>query len=133
MPEKIAADKELEGIKTQYISYLDQKQKQFEQDVMAFQKDSASMTAFIKQQRYDDLVKKQEELQNFPKSADEDLKAKSSELYQPIREKMQKAIDEVATENNYDYILDAAFGNIVFAKNPEDNILSLVKKKLGLI
>jgi len=133
MPEKIDADKELEDIKNQYISYLDQKQNEFEEEVMNFQKDSASMTEFIKQQRYDDLVKKQEELQKFPKSADEDLKAKSSELYQPIREKMQKAIDEVAAENNYDYIIDAAFGNIVFAKNPEDNILLLVKKKLGLM
>lgn len=132
MPEKKAADEELNSIRDQYISYLEQKQQQFEQDVMQFQSDSSTMTPFIKQQRYDDLVKKQGELQGFPKQAEEDLQKKQKELYQPIKDKMQKAIDEVAAENSYDYILDAAFGNIVFSKNTEDNILPLVKKKLSL-
>ncbi len=45
---------------------------------------------------------------------------------------MQKAIDEVAKENNFDYITDVSFGNIIYAKNTEDNILQLVKSKLGL-
>lgn len=132
MPEKKGADDELNKIRDQYITYLEQKQKQFEQEVMQFQADSSSMTPFIKQQRYDDLLKKQKEIQNFPNQAEEDLQKKQKELYTPIKEKMQKAIDEVAAENSYDYILDAAFGNIVFTKNTEDNILSLVKKKLGL-
>jgi hypothetical protein len=45
---------------------------------------------------------------------------------------MQAAIDKVADENGYDYIMDAAFGNIVYSKSKEDDILSLVKVKLEL-
>lgn len=132
MPEKAKADTSLVQMKREFLGYLQQKQQQFESGVTTYKRDSSSMNELIKKEKIDGLLKEQEAIKKFPEQADAELNKKKEELYAPIRLKMQKAIDDVAAENNYDYITDVSFGHIIYAKNTEDNILPLVKKKLGL-
>lgn len=132
IPEKSSADSSLLKMKNEFVGYLQKKQKQFETGVAEYKRDSASMSQLIRKEKVDALIKEQEAIKKFPKQADTELNKKKEELYAPIRQKMQNAIDAVAAENNYDYITDVSFGNIIYAKNKEDNILPLVKKKLGL-
>lgn len=132
MPEKQAADQQLKNMESEMIAYLQEEQKSFEIGVNTFIQDSASMTELVKKQTLQKLQQQQENIQALPQAANDELVKKQEELYAPIREKMQKAIDEVAEENGYDYILDAAYGNIVYAKNEGDNVIGLVKNKLGL-
>lgn len=132
MPEKAKADTSLVQMKREFLGYLQQKQQQFENGVTTYKRDSSSMNDLIKKEKIDGLLKEQEAIKKFPEQADAELNKKKEELYAPIRVKMQKAIDDVAAENNYDYITDVSFGHIIYAKNTEDNILPLVKKKLGL-
>ena len=132
MPEKTTADEKLKSMEAEMVAYLQQEQKSLQQGVAAFQKDSANMSELVKNQTYQKLVQQQENLQKLPEEANKELVAKQEELYKPIRTKMQTAIDQVASENGYDYIVDAAFGNIVYTRNTEDNIISLVKIKLDL-
>ncbi len=132
MPEKKAADEKLKAMESEMIAFVQKEQKSFQEGVVAFQKDSANMSELVKNQTLQKLIQQQESLQTLPEDANKELTNKQEELYKPIREKMQKAVDEVAKENGYDYVLDAAFGNIIFTKNEEDNILPLVKVKLGL-
>lgn len=132
MPEKTKADTSLVQMEREFLGYLQQKQQQFENGVATYKRDSSSMNELIKKEKIDGLLKEQEAIKKFPEQADAELNKKKEELYAPIRVKMQKAIDDVAAENNYDYITDVSFGHIIYAKNTEDNILPLVKKKLGL-
>ena len=132
MPEKQEADAELKKMEEQMIAYFQEEQKNFEAGVATYVADSANMTDLIKNQTLQKLQQQQENLQSMPQAANDELLKKQEALYAPIREKMQKAIDEVASENGYDYILDAAYGNIVFARNDDDNVIGLVKSKLGL-
>lgn len=132
MPDKAIADTTLVKMKREFLGYLEQKQQTFENGVGIFKRDSASMSELIKKEKIEGLLKEQESIKNFPKQADTELNKKKEELYAPIKAKMQKAIDAVAAENNYDYITDVSFGHIIYAKNTEDNILPLVKKNLGL-
>ena len=132
MPEKAKADTSLVQMKREFLGYLQQKQQQFENGVATYKRDSSSMNELIKKEKIDGLLKEQEAIKKFPEQADAELNKKKEELYAPIRVKMQKAIDDVAAENNYDYITDVSFDHIIYAKNTEDNILPLVKKKLGL-
>jgi outer membrane protein len=46
-------------------------------------------------------------------------------------DKADKAIKDVAKEKGYDYIFDASNGVLLHAKDG-DNILSMVKTKLGI-
>jgi len=87
---------------------------------------------------YSDLVKKtkQEELQtlnqrieDFRTQAQQDYQKKSADLSKPIYEKAKKAVDVVAKENGFKYVLDTSTGIVLFHE-PSDDIFALVKKKL---
>lgn len=132
MPEKQSADEKLKEMEAQMVAYIQKEQQTFEAGVNTFIQDSADMTDLIKEQTLQKLQQQQESIQALPEAANDELLQKQEELYAPIREKMQNAIDDVAGENGYDYILDAAYGNIVYAKNEGDNVLELVKNKLEL-
>jgi outer membrane protein len=49
----------------------------------------------------------------------------------PIIDKAKKAIEDVAKENGYTYIFDSSVGVLLYYENSDD-IMTLVKKKLGL-
>ncbi len=87
---------------------------------------------------YSDLVRKtkEEELQSlnqriedFRQQAQADYQKKYTELSKPIQEKAKKAIDAVAKEGGYKYVLDTSTGIVLFHE-PSDDILALVKKKM---
>ncbi len=87
---------------------------------------------------YSDLVRKtkEEELQtlnqrieDFRQQAQADYQKKYTELSKPIQEKAKKAIDMVAKEGGYKYVLDTSTGVVLFHEQGDD-ILSLVKKKM---
>jgi outer membrane protein len=132
MPEKKTADQEIKAMQTQMVTYLQEEQKSLEQGVLVYQRDSASMSELQKSQTIQKLLAQQESLQTLPEKANEELTAKQEALYAPIKKKIQDAIDKVALNNGYDYILDQAFGNIVYVKNEGDNILTLVKAELSI-
>lgn len=46
--------------------------------------------------------------------------SKNEELTKPIIEKINKIIDKIAKEENFDYILDARAGGVIFAKKTYD-------------
>jgi outer membrane protein len=90
-------------------------------------KDSYSaLVASTKETELQDLNKR---IEDFKASAQQDYQRKYSELSKPIYDKAKKAIDLVAKENSYKYVLDTSSGNVLYTE-PADDILPLVKKKL---
>jgi outer membrane protein len=87
---------------------------------------------------YSELVRKtkEEELQtlnqrieDFRQQAQADYQKKYTDLSKPIQEKAKKAIDVVAKEGGYKYVLDTSTGVVLFHEAGDD-ILMLVKKKM---
>ena len=59
------------------------------------------------------------------------VEQKSNELLKPLTDKIKSAIQAVATEKGYNYVLDSSQINLIVA--PEgDDLLAAVKLKLGL-
>lgn len=85
----------------------------------------------LKKSLEEELGKLQENIEDFQKQATESLKTKESELLKPIIDKAKNAIDAVGKENKYTYIFDLGYGAILYSQDSDD-ILPLVKKKLGL-
>jgi outer membrane protein len=90
---------------------------------------------------YSDLLKKtkQEELQTlkdridqFQQSAQQDYQKKYQDLSKPIYDKAYKAVEMVAKEGGYKYIMDSSAGFMIY-KDPADDVLALVKKKLATL
>ncbi|HVA98516.1 MAG TPA: OmpH family outer membrane protein, partial [Bacteroidia bacterium] len=70
-------------------------------------------------------------IQDFQTQAQQDIQKKNDELTKPVYDKAKKAIDEVAKEKGYKYVLDTSTGVVLYSE-PSDDILDLVKKKLGI-
>lgn len=77
------------------------------------------------------LKTEESKILEFEQSSQQRILEKSEALLGPIREKIQKAIDDVATENGYTYIFDYSTGFVLYADASTD-VSSLVKAKLGL-
>ncbi len=77
------------------------------------------------------LKAEEAELMQFEQESQQKVIAKSEELLKPIRDRIQKAIDDVASENGYDYIFDFSTGFLLYA-DASVNVEAKVKQKLGL-
>lgn len=76
---------------------------------------------------------KQEEanIAKFQQDSQRKIYEKSESLLKPIRDKIQTAIDDVAKENDFQYVFDQAIGILLYADTSTD-ITTLVKAKLGM-
>jgi outer membrane protein len=77
------------------------------------------------------LKQEEEKLREFEQSSQLKLYKKSEELLGPIQEKVNKAIEDVATEEGYIYIFDAGTGGILYADKNID-VTKKVMDKLGI-
>jgi outer membrane protein len=131
MPETDSLQKELKN----YADYLDQQMSamgmEYQTKLQQYQENVATMSDLIRQTKEKEITDLQQRIQAFQQSADQDLQSKQQELFNPLIEKVKKAIDDVSRENNYTYVFDVGTGALVFFENG-DNILPLVKAKLGI-
>jgi outer membrane protein len=95
-------------------------------DYMKNKETYSALVASTKETELQDLNKR---IEDFKASAQQDYQRKYGELSKPIYDKAKKAIDLVAKENGYKYVLDTSSGNVLYTE-PADDILPLVKKKL---
>lgn len=129
MPEsKTAQDvaqKYLKELETQVATMETELQTKYA-DYMKNRDTYSPIVAAAKEQELQDLNKR---IEDFKAQAQQDYQRKYGELSKPIYDKAKKAIEAVAKENSYKYVLDTSTGNILYTE-PGDDILNLVKKKL---
>ena len=104
---------------------------EFESKYADYQSKSAGMSDLIKQTKEKELSDLQSRIDAFKTKAQTDLQGKQQELLQPIISKAKDAVKEIAKENKYSYILNA-IEDVVLYSEPADDIMPLVKKKLGI-
>jgi outer membrane protein len=110
---------------------LDAMRAEFENKYLDYQSQSSGMSDLIKQTKEKELQDLQGRIDAFQTKAQQDLQTKQQELLQPIVEKAKGAVKEVAKENKYTYVLNS-IEDVVLYTEPGDDIMALVKKKLGI-
>ena len=133
LPEVQQANSNIETFRNQLISLGQQKlealQKKYK-DLEAKQNRGE-----LSPKQLDEEAKKlkleEEQLAKFDQESQQKIMKKSEELLKPIRDKVQKAIDDVAKEEGYEFIFDASMGFILYADD-STNISDKVKAKLGI-
>ena len=132
MPETAEARKTLETKQTEIENELTNMQESFRTKLEEYSKSAETMSDVIRASKEQELQELQQRIQNFQQLAVDNLRSTEQELFQPIMDKALNAIKEVGKENGFTYVFDLSAGGILyFADNTED-ILPLVKKKLGL-
>lgn len=131
MPEVKKAEQEIQTYAKQYQDQLQEMGKEYEKKVQEFQANEKTMTEPMKEVKVKEIRDLETRIESTNQTAQEKVEKKRQELLQPIIDKADKAIKAVATEKNYDYIFDSSTGALLHA-NSSDNILPLVKTKLGI-
>lgn len=108
------------------VSSMDE---EFQKKYNDYLQNEATMNDLVKKTKQDELQSLQTRIQDFNQQAQMDYQKKSAELTAPIMDKAKKAIEAVAKENGYKYVLDTSAGNVLYSEASED-ILLIVKKKL---
>lgn len=131
MPESKAAKQAQADYYKQLESTIISMQTELQAKYKAYQDEQSKLTPLIKETREKELNDLNQRIQDFQASAQQDLQKKNDELTKPIFDKAKKAIETVAKENGYKYVLDTSAGNVLYSE-PGDDILPIVMKKMGI-
>ena len=131
MPERKTAETEVQDFAKSLEAQLGSMTAEYQQSVQEYQANETTYTDLVKQDKVAEITSLEQRIQAFQQNAQQSLQAKEQEFLEPILAKARKAIEDVATEGDYTYIFDKSIGSILYAKESK-NVLSLVKKKLGL-
>lgn len=114
--------KEIQNMQAEYDNKV--------QDYMANEK---SMSNLIKQTKQQEITELESRIQAFSSQAQQDIQQQREKLLGPIIDRAKQAIEDVAKENGYTYVLDSspAVGVVLYGEESQ-NIMPLVKKELGL-
>jgi len=104
---------------------------EFEKKYADFERDRATMSQSLQQIRMKELQDLQDRIKMFEENAQNELQSKQEELLKPIIDRAKNAIEEVAKENGYNYVFDSGVGVLLYS-DESDDVLNLVKKKLGI-
>lgn len=131
MPESKTAQQAVQDYAKQLEQQVVAMQTELQTKYEEYQKSAPDMAPIIKQNKEKELNDLNQRIQDFQQQAQVDYQNKSAELSKPVYEKAKKAIDQVAKENGYKYVLDTSTGLVLY-NEPADDIIGLVVKKLGI-
>jgi outer membrane protein len=136
MPESKQIEGDLKVYKDQLDKQLEIKVKEFREKYDSYEKGASMMTDVIRADKEKELQDLNGQIEAFQKNAEKSLQEKQQKLMKPVLEKIQKAIDEVAVENGFTYILssDGAMGQVPIILYGQDslNVSDTVLKKMGI-
>ena len=131
MPEYKKADTALNDYQNALgQNFEDMKREYYEKDSAVTSKDTAKLTKAqleIKRREVSELLVK---LQGWQQQAQQLYQQKQQDLIAPIQKKAVDAVQTVAKENGYAYVLSK---EALLVSPPADDLLPLVKKKLGIV
>jgi outer membrane protein len=138
MPETKAIETELSKIEEAISKALEVKQRYYQQkliEFMEYKQSGKPITPEMEKAAMTELQKLESEIQKGVAEAEERLLKRRMELLKPVQDKLQGAIDAVAKEGGYTYILNQAVGaglpSILYGKE-SDNVTAQIAKKLGI-
>lgn len=129
MPEATKADAELKDFQASLAQQGQDMMTELSNKDSLFVRDSSKLSPSMKEIKRTELVTLYQKIQSWQQQGQEMYQAEAQKKIAPLREKAFDAIKAVAKESGYSYILD---NNSVLVGPPGDNILLLVKKKLGI-
>ena len=132
MPEMAKARETMEAKQSEIERELTNMQEQFKAKFEEYSKNGKTMSDVIRAAKEQELQELQQRIQSFQQIAMENLEKTQAELMQPIMEKAMNAIKEVGKENGFTYIFDLSQGGILYFADQTEDVLPVVKRKLGL-
>ena len=131
LPDYKDAQSKLDQFSVMWQQEIDQKQAALDKMVKDYEAEQVMLTDALKKKREDELYNKEKELRDLQKKRfgfEGDLFKKRMELIKPVQDKVYNAIQKLALEKQYDFILDKSEGiTVIFADPKLDRSLDVLR------
>lgn len=136
MPEYKEAQKKLDQSSEQWQKEIEAKQVELDGLYRNFEAEKVMLSETLRIKREDELFNREKELRDLQKKRfgfEGDLFKRRQELVKPIQDKVYNAIQRLAAERQYDFILDKSEGITIIFADPKldksDDVLRLLGVK----
>jgi outer membrane protein len=129
------AQKKLDQYSEQWQQEIDQKQTMVDKMIKEYDAEQVMLSDELKKKREDELYNKEKELRDLQKKRfgfEGDLFKKRQELIKPIQDKVYNAVQKLAVDKQYDFILDKSEGITVIFADPKLDKSEDVLRNLGV-
>jgi outer membrane protein len=135
IPDYKEAQKSLDAVSVQWQKEIDQKQAELDRMYRNFEAEQVMLSEELKKKREDELFMREKELRDLQRTRfgfEGDLFKKRQELVKPIQDKVYTAIQKIAVNRQYDFILDKSEGITVIFADPKLDRSEDVLKEMGV-
>jgi outer membrane protein len=135
IPQYAEAQKSLDEISVQWQKDIDTKQAELDRMYRNYEAEQVMLSDELKKKREDELFMREKELRDTQRQRfgfEGDLFKKRQELVKPIQDKVYTAIQKIAANRQYDFILDKSEGITVIFADPKLDRSEDVLKELGV-
>jgi outer membrane protein len=135
LPEYKDAQKRLDQFSEQWQQEIDQKQALVDKMFKEYDAEQVMLPDVLKKKREDELYNKEKELRDLQKMRfgfEGDLFKKRQELIKPIQDRVFNAVQKLAVEKQYDFILDKSEGITVIFADPKLDKSADIIRNLGV-
>ena len=133
MPERATAETQFNTFQGDLEDIFGEMQKDLQTKMGEFEALGDSASEIKKNAKIAEIQDMQQRVQNYQQTAQQQLQQKQSELLQPVFDKAEKAIGEVAKEKGLIYVFDTGTKVVLYKSNDSVDLLPLVKTKLGIL
>jgi len=135
MPEYKEAQKLLDQASEAWQKEIDDKQAVLNKMYKEYDAEQVMLTDTLKKKREDEIFNKEKEVRDLQRKRygfEGDLFKKRQELVKPVQDKVYSAIQKIAVNRLYDFILDKSEGITVIFADPKLDVSEDVVKALGI-
>jgi outer membrane protein len=135
MTEYKDAQKSLNKVSEDWQKEIDQKQASLDRMYKEYEAEQVMLSDELKKKREDQLFNLERELRDLQRKRfgfEGDLFKKRQELIKPIQDKVYNAIQKLAVQRSYDFILDKSEGITVIFADPKLDKSEDILKELGV-
>jgi outer membrane protein len=135
LPEYKESQIKLDQFSNQWQQEIEKKQADLDKMYKDYEAEQVMLSDALKKKREDELYNREKEVRDLQKRRfgfEGDLFKKRQELIKPIQDKVYTAIQKLAIERSYDFILDKSEGITVIFADPKLDRSEDVLKFLGV-
>lgn len=135
IPEYKEAQQQLDQISIQWQKEIDDRQAVLDKMYRDFEAEQVLLSDELKKKREDELFVREKEVRDLQRKRfgfEGDLFKKRQELVKPVQDKVYNAIQKIAVNRQYDFILDKSEGITIIFADPKLDRSEDVLKELGV-
>jgi outer membrane protein len=136
LPETKQIETEIKSLETQLKNQIDAKYKKFQADLQEYQKavQAGNIPDAVRANTERELQQQQQNIEKLQQDAQVNLQNKQAQLMNPLTDKIGKAIEDVAKESGFTFVLTQQIGglDVVLYADDQTHISDLVLKKMGV-